>query len=73
MKTGKEKTKFSLFETTLTYISCGYLSVNLEVSRKSSKVHSEPITVVTSGEEGGNGMAVGGQKGLRHHLQCSIF
>ena len=28
------------------------------------KVNIEPITVAASGEEGGNGMAVGGQKGL---------
>lgn len=73
MKTGKEKTKLPLFEITIPSISCGYLSMYLQVFRKFRKVHTEPITVATSGEKEGNGMAVGGQKGLELHLQCSSF
>lgn len=73
MKTGKEKTKLSLFETTIPSISCGYLSMYLQVFRKFRKVHTEPITVATSREKEGNGAAVGGQKGLELHLQCFSF
>lgn len=40
----------------------------LEMSRK---VHTKPITVATSGEEEGNGMARGGQRGLQLQLQHS--
>ena len=44
----------------------------LQVFRKSREVNIGPITVAASGEEEGNGMAVGGQRGLELHLQCSI-
>lgn len=71
MKTGKEKTKLSLLETTITPNSCGCLSMYLQVFRKFRKVHTEPFTVVTSWEKEGNETAVGDRKELELHLQCS--